>query len=254
MSPDRRSVSRRLLLRETGLVAAGLAAGSLMPRQSQAAPAPAESLRQQLTACEPGGDPLQALVAGNRRFAAAWKAASGPMDNQVRRRLMVDLLADNCQLDPTALAKGQKPWAAILSCADSRVPTEILFHRGPGELFNVRCAGNTAFSDGVASLEYAVEVLGVPLILVMGHSGCGAVEAAMDPNASLTPLLTDLVKPIRASLVPGEPLPAAIRTNARYATQAMLRKSELLAGAKAAGRVRVQAAYFDIGSGQVSLL
>ncbi|MFY8149585.1 MAG: carbonic anhydrase [Prochlorococcaceae cyanobacterium] len=245
-------MSRRGLLRGGGLAAAGWMAGALLPHGARAALP--EAVREELRACQPSGDPLQALLEGNQRFAAAWQAAAGPMASSQRRRRLLALLADNCQLDPEALAQGQKPWAAILSCADSRVPTELMFDRGVGELFNVRCAGNTAFADGVASMEYAVAVLKVPLILVVGHSGCGAVAAAQDPQASLTPLLTDLVRPIRASLVPGESLEAATKTNARAAAATMLQASEVLAAAVKEGRLRVAASYFDIGSGRVALL
>ncbi|MFM7674448.1 MAG: carbonic anhydrase [Synechococcus sp.] len=253
MAVDRSGgVSRRRLLQGGGLVAAGWMAGAWRPGGARAA-TPA-ALKAKLQACQPEGDPLEALLEGNRRFAAAWQQAAAPMDTQARRRLLGDLLSDNCQIDPQALARGQKPWAGILSCADSRVSSELVFDRGAGELFNVRSAGNTAFADGVASMEYAVAVLGVPLILVMGHSGCGAVAAAQDPKAQLTPLLTDLVRPIRASLVPGESLSAATKTNALAAAAAMLRSSELLAAAVADGTLRLRASYFDIGSGLVTLL
>jgi carbonic anhydrase len=95
-----------------------------------------------------------------------------------------------------ALAQGQKPYAAILSS-------------GSGELFQVRNAGNTAFDAGIASLEFAVAVLGTPLIIVMGHSACGAVKAAMGREPR-TPLLEGLVQPIRASLRSGDALTRAI--------------------------------------------
>ncbi len=252
MGLNRAVVSRRGLLQGGGLTAAGWMAGAVLPHGARAA-APT-SVREELRSCQPSGDPLQALLEGNQRFATAWQAASGPMNNNQRRHRLMALLADNCQLDPQALAQGQKPWAAILSCADSRVPTELIFDRGVGELFNVRCAGNTAFADGVASMDFAVAVLKVPLILVVGHSGCGAVAAAQDPQASLTPLLTDLVKPIRASLVPGESLAAATKTNARATAATMLRTSAVLAAAATENRLRVEASYFDIGSGRVELL
>jgi carbonic anhydrase len=98
-----------------------------------------------------------------------------------------------------------------------------LFACGSGELFEVRSAGNTAFDEAIASLEYAVSVLGTPLILVMGHSGCGAVKAAMD-TAPLTPLLEQLVAPIKASLQSGDDLSKAVQANARHSATELTRR------------------------------
>ena len=151
---------------------------------------------QRLKACHPAGDPLQALLAGNSRFAQVWQSTSGNLDPRARMARFAALWRRNCQSDPAALARGQRPWAAVLGCADSRVAPEWLFAAGVGELFEVRCAGNTPFAAGIASLEYAVAELEVPLILVLGHGGCGAVAAALGRDP-LTPLLEELVAPIR---------------------------------------------------------
>ena len=157
----------------------------------------------------------------------------------------------SCHIDPQALAQGQRPWAALLSCADARVAPEWMFGVGSGELFQVRVAGNSAFNDGIASLEFAVAALEVPLIVVMGHSSCGAMAAAMG-TAPLTPLLEDLVQPIRASLQPNDDLTQAIQGNARYAATQLVKRSPSLAEAHASGKVRIQPAFFDIQSGVVS--
>jgi carbonic anhydrase len=210
-------------------------------------------LLQQLRACSPPGQQLEALLEGNRRFAAAWQAASKLDDASQRMRVLAGIWQDNCQADPLALSQGQKPWVALLSCADSRVAAEWMFANGSGEMFQVSSAGNTAFDDAIASLEYAVSVLGVTLVLVMGHSGCGAVKAAMD-NRPLTPLLENLVKPIRASLVPGDHLTKAIQGNARYAAAQLTARSAVLQQAVEAGKLSIRSAYFDISSGTVSLL
>jgi carbonic anhydrase len=167
--------------------------------------------------------------------------------------ILNDIWQKDCHLDPVALAQGQKPYAAILSCADSRVDPGWVFAIGSGELFQVRNAGNTAFDDGIASLEYAVAVLGTPLVLVMGHSGCGAVKAAMG-SEPLTPLLEGLVKPIRASLRSGDALNTAIQGNVRYAADQLTSRSTVLKEAVAGGKLSIRSAYFDIGSGKVSLL
>lgn len=167
--------------------------------------------------------------------------------------ILNDIWQKDCHLDPVALAQGQKPYAAILSCADSRVDPGWVFAIGSGELFQVRNAGNTAFDDGIASLEYAVAVLGTPLVLVMGHSGCGAVKAAMG-SEPLTPLLEGLVKPIRASLRSGDALTQAIQGNVRYAADQLTSRSPALKDATVEGKLVIRSAYFDIGSGRVTLL
>ncbi|MDA0215967.1 MAG: carbonic anhydrase, partial [Cyanobacteria bacterium] len=117
----------------------------------------------------------------------------------------------------------------------------------------VRSAGNTAFDEAIASLEYAVSVLGTPLILVIGHSGCGAVKAAMD-TAPLTPLLEQLVAPIKASLQSGDDLSKAVQANARHSATELTRRSDLLKSAEAEGKLTIHSSYCDIGTGVVSLL
>lgn len=207
-----------------------------------------------LGSCRPAGDPLEALLARNLRFSAAWRRAWGATSAPARLALLQEAWQVRCAVDPAALARGQEPWAAVLSCADSRVAPELIFASGFGELFEVRCAGNTAFSEGIASLEYAVAVLGVPLIVVMGHSGCGAVTAAMNPLPALSPSLEELLIPIRSVLEPGDTLSAAIRRHAAQVAQQLRVRSDVLARAAAAGRLRIQATYFDIASGRVSLV
>ena len=139
--------------------------------------------------------------------------------------LQKTLFDEGCQIDRLALNQGQRPWAALISCADARLAPEWIFAAGSGELFQLRVAGNSAFDDGIASLELAVAVLEVPLILVLGHSGCGAVKAAMG-SAPLTPLLEDLVKPIRSSLQSGDDLTQAIEDgNARHAASQLTKRS-----------------------------
>jgi carbonic anhydrase len=158
-----------------------------------------------------------------------------------------------CQIDPLALAEGQRPFAALLSCADSRVDPAWLFACGAGELYEVRSAGNTAFREAIGSLEFAVGVLGVPLLLVLGHSGCGAVKAARG-TAALSPLLEELVQPIRAQLRSGDDLSGAVKRNARHVADQLTARSALLKDAVAAAKLTIRSAYCDIGSGVVTLL
>lgn len=242
--------SRRHLLQLLGLTGAGLALGTLRPAAAAAADG---TLTERLSVCRPAGDPLQELLRRNRDFSRTWQAAERSDDPQGRATLLSESWPLHCQVRPDALAAGQRPWASVLCCADSRVAPEWIFACGAGELFVVRSAGNTAFDAGVASLEFAVAELAVPLILVMGHSGCGAVTAAM-AKAPLTPLLEELVTPIRASLKPAADLAQSVRTNAAAAAAALPRRSALLRQAVAEGRLTIQAAYFDIGSGDVSLV
>lgn len=205
-----------------------------------------------LNACRPA-DPLQALLDGNARFVKAWAAADAAPTPAARAKVLSALWEKNCYTTASVLKAGQAPWAAVLACADSRVAPEWVFDAALSDLFVIRSAGNTAFADAIASLEYAISQLGTQLVLVMGHSSCGAVKAALGSDP-LTPLLTDLVKPIRASFVPGEDLIASIKGNTRYAAAQITRRSEVMAQAVASGKVAIRSSYFDIATGKVSLI
>jgi carbonic anhydrase len=254
------TLPRRSLLQATSLVF-GLLGGALgvaRPAQAEArldSPVQDPQLLERLQACTPQ-DPLRRLQEGNVRFAAAWRAAAAAPDEQ-RMEPLSTLWSHTCQIAPQALAQalaqGQRPFAAVLSCADSRVDPGWLFDCAAGELYQVRSAGNTAFDQAIASLDYAVGVLGVSLVLVLGHSGCGAVQAAIS-DAPLTPLLEDLVQPIRAQLRSGDDLTQAVERNARHVAAQLTAGSALLQDGVAAGRLRVRSAYCDIGSGVVTLL
>jgi carbonic anhydrase len=246
-------LSRRLLFKIAGVVAGAIAVPRLAAGGAKAADAMAPALRQSLDACTPPGDPLKALLERNQRFSKVWQTLADGTSPQERMALKRTMLEESCQIDRLALAEGQRPWAALISCADARVAPEWIFSAGSGELFQVRVAGNSAFDDGIASLEYAVAVLGVPLILVLGHSGCGAVKAAMG-STPLTPLLEDLVKPIRASLRSGDDLTQAIEGNARYGASQLTKRSAVLRDAEASGKLTIKSAFFDIKSGVVKAL
>jgi len=212
----------------------------------------APELRTALEVCTPG-DALERLLAGNARFAAAWGRASGLASAQERMAVMQSIWGQDCQIDPQALAEGQRPFAALLSCADSRVDPAWLFACGAGELYEVRSAGNTAFAEAIGSLDYAVSVLGVPLVLVLGHSSCGGVRAARG-SAALTPMLEQLVAPIRATLVSGDDLSQAVQRNARVVAGQLAARSPVITEAIGAGRLSLRSAYCDIASGRVTLL
>ena len=166
---------------------------------------------------------------------------------------MASMWLHNCFLPSSVLDGGQAPWATILTCADSRVSPEWIFDAAPSDLFVIRSAGNTAFDEAIASMEYSVDVLETPLIMVMGHSSCGAIAKARrhDP---LSPLLEQLVEPMRDTLKPQHNLMESIQANARQTSNQLTQRSELLALAHRSGRLNIVSSYFDIASGQVSLL
>jgi carbonic anhydrase len=190
---------------------------------------------------------LQWLKEGNERFAAG--KPERPNSDEARR---VDTARN-----------GQQPFAAVLACADSREPVEMLFDRGIGDLFVVRVAGNVSASSEVASLEYGAEHLGVPLIVVLGHTKCGAVAAAVD-NAALhgsLPELIDRIKPAVAearkenpNLSGAELLTAAIRANVRRSMAELLRTSETLRKLSESGKLQIVGGVYDIETGRVEWL
>lgn len=177
------------------------------------------------------------LLAGNRRFLD---------DEPIGPNRGLDRMA--------ALARGQQPWATILGCADSRVPLEILFDAGFGDIFVVRVAGNVASSETLASIEYSVTVLGTPLVVVLGHTGCGAVQAALD-NGRTPGRIPALLRQIRAALPSGEiNVDAAVEANVRHQIDALLDDSPTLHEACDAGRIAVVGAVVDTGTGQVTVV
>jgi carbonic anhydrase len=158
--------------------------------------------------------------------------------------------------DRAQLTKSQAPFATILSCADSRVPPEIIFDQGPGELFVVRVAGNVADPATMGSVEYAVAVLKSPYVVVMGHSQCGAVGAAMSPKSYIDKL-SDNLRHLVHRIDIGKPaagdsahkLKAACIANIR-AQVATIKSDPDIRAAKP----KIVGAYFDIATGKVNLL
>lgn len=159
---------------------------------------------------------------------------------------------------------GQHPHAVVLCCSDSRVSPEILFDQGIGDLFVVRVAGNVLREDEVASLEYAVEHLHVPLCVVLGHSGCGAVSSVVTGDHSLE-RMDHLTVPIREALASLTPVArqlasadtlvsAVVRQHALLTRDRIGAASAFLAQAVAEGRVRAEAAVFDMNTGRVNWL
>ena len=185
---------------------------------------------------------LRDLQAGHERFLAGHSAHP----HASRERL-------------EQLAAGQHPGVAILSCADSRVPVELLFDAGFGDLFVVRNAGNACTSATIGSLEYAIQELTVPLLLVMGHEGCGAVRAAYGPQAELTPELQHLVQTIRAGLDeenarPSGDLSQVFRRNPIQAARHLVCGSALLRDRLATRQLLLETAYYTLRRGEIEWL
>ena len=145
-----------------------------------------------------------------------------------------------------------RPRVAVLSCSDARVPPSLVFDRPAGELFAVRIAGNTAAPAAVASLEYAVEHLGVELLVVLGHSGCGAVAAALDGtcDGSLEPIVSPLCSLARRSGLTD----AATLTERNVAATIddLTAASPAIAAARTQGRLAVRGAVYDLATGRVT--
>lgn len=188
---------------------------------------------------------LQRLMAGNVRYVA------GKMQSH------------NLPAAREGLAAGQAPFAAVVRCADSRVAPEIVFDQPLGGLFVAGVAGNIPTLEIIASLEYGVAVLGIKLIVVMGHSSCGAVDAALkhrhDTNAlpgNLPQLINQIVVPCTATADPKNPeaLAEAVTCNAREGIGGIMRGSKLISEAVASGRVRIVAGVQDLASGRFQLV
>ncbi|TVR21920.1 MAG: carbonic anhydrase [Anaerolineaceae bacterium] len=157
-----------------------------------------------------------------------------------------------------SLVQRQKPIAAILGCADSRVPAELVFDQGFGDLFVVRVAGNVMDEVVLASLEFAVGSLGVGLIVVLGHSRCGAVGATIKAEAlpSHLPELSRRIQPAvdRVRDEPGDLLENAIRMNAKMVAEQLREQSEILREAVEVRALKIVSAYYDLQSGEVKFL
>jgi carbonic anhydrase len=239
----RSNLSRRALLRST---AAAAAAGMALTRLARplSAETPAPKAQRALSADEA----LRELLEGNARFADG--KPTGP------RRGPADF---------RSLAEGQAPEAILVSCSDSRVAPELLFDVGVGDLFVVRVAGNVVSGAGVpvkGSIEYAVAELNVPLIVVLGHSACGAVKAAMahiDAKDSLPGSidgLVELIKPAVASTrgAAGDPLENAIRANVLAGVERVRTMEPIVAPKVKEGKVKVVGGVYDLTNGRVKLL
>lgn len=203
-------------------------------------------------------DALQKLMDGNKRY----------VDNQMTGTKLCDLSTR------TSLAKSQKPYAIILTCSDSRVPPEILFDKGLGEIFVIRVAGNVPDPVVLGSIEYAAEHLGSPLIMVLGHERCGAVTATVDAKGKSTgsPNIDAIVKTIApnvkaavkdcevckgdkkcAETKKSEFVECVIDTNTKTIAANLTKKSKILTHLLHENKIKIVAAKYDLDDGVVTL-
>jgi carbonic anhydrase len=185
---------------------------------------------------------LELLEAGNARFVA------GTQDRE--------------PLGPrlAKLADGQSPFAVVLGCSDSRVPIETIFDQAPGNLFVIRVAGNFLNDDNLGSVEYGIEVLKASLIVVLGHSRCGALTAALDyerdgvaQRGHIQGIVDAIAPAVRTTRsLPGEWLDNAIARNIALNVAAMTAESKIVAASVEAGDARVIGGIYDVATGRVA--
>lgn len=188
---------------------------------------------------------LQKLLEGNKRYIGA--TMSYPNQTEKRR---------------TELLQGQFPFAVVLGCADSRIPPEILFDQGIGDIFVIRVAGNITSPEVIGSIEYAVEHLSVPLVMVMGHDSCGAVGATVDAVANNVDVtgnvgsVVEAIKPAvqRVQATSGNMVENAVRANVELVVEQLKTSKPLLSSYVEQGKVRIVGSYYSMKSGEVEII
>jgi carbonic anhydrase len=181
---------------------------------------------------------LSLLVEGNQRFVA---------QNLVSFKEDLDILKAHSE-------EHQEPFAAVLSCADSRVPVELVFDQSIGHLFVVRVAGNVATPDTIASLEYGAAVLGVKAILALGHTNCGAVKATIAGKA-VPGQISTLYQYIHPAIAGSKgDLTTATRQNAKLQASVLSETSPVLSELVKAKKLAIHPALYDVGSGKVTMI
>jgi carbonic anhydrase len=230
-------IGRRDLMKFGAAAAIALAAGGVSPAARAAEAAPG--------ALSPA-DALAALKSGNERFVSRPELCS------------VDLAQSR-----SAVAGGQAPWATIISCADSRVPPELIFGgHGVGELFVSRDAGNLVDTATLGTVEFGAAILGSPLIVVLAHTACGAVKAACDvvtKNATFPGAIGRMIEPIVPAALavrndPGDFTNNAAKESAKRTAGRLTAASTLIADLVSTGKVKIAAAIYDLETGVVTYL
>ncbi|MBD1915203.1 MULTISPECIES: carbonic anhydrase [Cyanophyceae] len=230
---DRGIDRRRVLTLGGGLLGLATLGPAIWPTKSAAAATLAPSSLSPEEA-------LQRLIDGNQRFTGHHLEHPDQSEERVLE-----------------LTQSQHPFATVLSCADSRVAAEIIFDQGLGDIFDVRVAGNIATPEVVGSIEYAVELLETPLLMVLGHERCGAVTAAVKNE----PLPGDIGTFVQAILPavnqvkgqPGDAVDNAVTANVRYQVEQVL-MSSLVRDRQRSGQLQVVGARYDLDTGTVTLV
>ena len=207
-----------------GLISSGLELAVPSPAQAQSVLTPDAALAE--------------LMAGNKRFSSG-QPTHHEHDVAILKQRTVEK---------------QEPFAAVLSCADSRVPVELIFDQSLGHIFVTRVAGNMATSEIIASLEYGAAVLGIPVILVMGHASCGAVKATIqgkDVPGQISTLFPHIQPAVDQA---GQNLEAATKANAKIQAKLLREASTVIAGLAKENKVKVVAGYYDVATGAVEIL
>ncbi|WP_407047958.1 carbonic anhydrase [Methyloraptor flagellatus] len=229
-------LNRRRFLSLAGFTAAAAATGlSMSPARAAAG-----------TSLTPD-QALEKLKAGNARYTADAQVCAADLSGQRKN-----------------VSAGQAPWATVLSCADSRVPPELLFGGlGLGELFVCRNAGNMIDTDVLGTMEYGAEHLGSPLIVVMGHQRCGAVGAAVEvatKKVKLPGSIGPMVAPIVPSVVaakktnPTDLVDASVRANAKANAAKITKVSKIIDHLVHEGKVKIVSAYYSLETGKVEFI
>lgn len=188
---------------------------------------------------------LKMLMDGNKRFVEGKQEAKN-IGNDRR----------------TEIAKGQSPFATIISCSDSRVPPEHVFNQGLGDIFIVRVAGNVADQIELGSIEYAAEHLNVPLVMVLGHRKCGAVKATVDSGGkaegNIGAIVSKIAPAVETAKKSGKEkddlLNACIDENARQTARTLTEKSPILKHLAESGKIKIVVGVYDLATGKVEIL
>jgi carbonic anhydrase len=239
MSHQNHSIGRRDLLKLGSIGALGLAttAGNLVWQVKRAEAAETGSIAPPSLSPD---EALQKLVEGNQRFVQHKPQYPDQSAARVRE-----------------VSQAQHPFATVLSCADSRVPAEIVFDQGIGDIFDVRIAGNIVTPEALGSIEYAVVLLGTPLLMVLGHERCGAVTAAVQNE----PLPGDIGSFVRAILPavqrvkdqPGDAVDNSVVANVQYQIE-LLQRSPLLTERLQSGQLKIVGGRYDLDTGTVAVV
>lgn len=191
-------------------------------------------IQQQLTPEEA----LNRLLDGNGRF----------LENQHKKTDLPEQVS--------ATAAGQYPFAAVLGCIDSRAPAELIFDQGIGDIFNARVAGNIVNEDILGSLEYACKVAGSKLILILGHTSCGAVTAACNQVelGNITALLSKITPAVESFGNTSIDVDEVAGQNVHMNIQRIREESEILSAMESSGEIQIRGAMYDVATGKVTLL